>query len=173
MWDASKCNLCGDCLVNCRYVDYDKDKAAAEIKLLMEGKEAEILSKCTTCIACNDYCPTGADPSNLIFSMQEQIGTSPIVAVGKPALEVLSKSLEGEGDPRQLIPGDPDKPVLSLDSFQFEQFPEGTLDSQLFKGMTVVRGNEYASLAGYVHMGGESFVKKYGQGVLDKLARTP
>jgi len=27
MWDASKCNLCGDCLVKCLYVDYDKDKA--------------------------------------------------------------------------------------------------------------------------------------------------
>jgi Fe-S oxidoreductase len=170
MWDASKCNLCGDCLVSCRYVDYDKDKAVAEIKLLMEGKDAEILSKCTTCIACNDYCPTGADPSNLIFSMQENIGTSPIVVVGKPALEELAKSLEGCGDPRQLIPGDPDKPVLSFDSFQFEQFPEGTLDSQLFKGMTVVRGGEYMSLAGCVHMGGESFVKKYGQGVLNKLA---
>jgi len=170
MWDTSKCNLCGDCLVNCRYVNYDKDKAAAEIKLLMEGKDAEILSKCTTCIACNDYCPTGADPSNLIFNMQEKIGTSPIVVVGKPALEELAKSLEGHVDPRQLIPGDPDKPALSFDSFQFEQFPEGTLDSQLFKGMTVVRGGEYMSLAGCVHMGGESFVKKHGQGVLDKLA---
>ena len=170
MWDASKCNLCGDCLVNCHYVDYDKDKAVAEIKLLMEGKDAEILSKCTTCIACSDFCPTGADPSNLIFSMQEKIGTSPIVAVGKPALEELAKGLEGRGDPRQLIPGDPDKPALSFDAFQFEQFPEGTLDSQLFKGMTVVRGGEYMSLAGCVHMGGESFVKKYGQGVLDKLA---
>src|SRR4030043_95180 len=169
MWDASKCNLCGDCLVKCRYVDYDKDKAVAEIKLLMEGKEADILSKCTTCIACIDYCPTGADPSNLIFQMQEKIGTSPIVVVGKPAREALAKELEGSGDSGQVIPGDPDKPALSFDSFQFAQFPEGTLDSQLFKGMTVVRGNEYASLAGYVHMGGESFVKKYGQGVLDRL----
>jgi Fe-S oxidoreductase len=171
MWDASKCNLCGECLVNCRYVDYDKDKAVAEIKLLMEGKDAEILSKCTTCIACDDYCPTGAEPSDLIFSMQEKIGTCPIVAVGKPALEELAKGLEGHGDPGQLIPGNSDKPVLSFDSFQFEQFPEGTLDSQLFKGMTVVRGGEYMSLAGCVHMGGESFVKRYGQGVLDKLAR--
>jgi Fe-S oxidoreductase len=170
MWDASKCNLCGDCLVKCRYVDYDKDKAVAEIKLLMEGKDAEILNKCTTCMACIDYCPTGADPANLIFQMQEKIGTSPIVVVGKPAREVLARALEGSGDPGQLIPGDPDKPVLSFDSFQFAQLPEGTLDSQLFKGMTVVRGNEYASLAGYVHMGGESFVKKYGQGVLNRLA---
>jgi Fe-S oxidoreductase len=170
MWDTSKCNLCGDCLVNCRYVDYDKDRAVAEIKLLIEGKDAEILSKCTTCVACNDYCPTGADPSNLIFRMQEKIGTCPIAVVNRPVLEALTKALEGRGGPRQLIPGDPDKPVLSLDSFQFEQFPEGTFDSQLFRGMTVLRGDEYTSIVGYVHMGGESFVEKYGQQVLDKLA---
>jgi len=69
-----------------------------------------------------------------------------------------------------VIPGDPDKPVLSFDSFRFEQFPEGTLDSQLFNGMTVVRGYEYANLAGNVHTGGESLVGKYGQRVLDNLA---
>ena len=171
MWDASKCNLCGDCLVNCRYVDYDRDRAIAEIKLLIEGKDAEILSKCTTCIACNDYCPTGADPSNLIFQMQEKIGTSSIVVVGKPAREALARALEGNGNSGQVIPGDPDKPALSFDSFQFDQFPEGTLDSQLFKGMTVIRGYEYANLAGNVHMGGESFVKKYGQRILDNLAK--
>jgi len=170
MWDASKCNLCGDCLVKCRYVDYDKDKAVAEIKLLIEGRDAEILNKCITCMACMDYCPTGADPSNLIFQMQEKIGTSPIVAAGKPVLEALTKGLEGRGDPSQVIPGDTDKPVLSFDSFQFELFPAGTLDSQLFKGMTVIRGYDYANLAGNVHMGGESFVKRYGQRVLQNLA---
>jgi len=170
MWDASKCDLCGDCLVKCRYVDYEKDRAVAEIKLLMEGKDADILNTCITCMACNDYCPTGADPSDLIFKMQEKIGTCPIVAVGRPALEEMAKGLEGRADPRQLIPGDPDKPALSFDGFQFEQFPEGTLDSQLFRGMTVVRGGEYMSLAGCVHMGGASFTEKYGRGVIDKLA---
>src|SRR4030042_2783108 len=112
MWDASKCNLCGDCLVNCRYVDYDKDRAVAEIKLLMEGKDAEILGKCTTCVACNDYCPTGADPSDLIFKMQERIGTSPMVVVGKLAREVIARAFEKGEDPVQLIRGDPDKPAL-------------------------------------------------------------
>jgi len=171
MWDASKCNLCGDCLIRCRYVDYDKDKAVVEIKLLMEGEEADILNKCTTCLACIDYCSTGADPADLIFQMQEKIGRSPIVAVGKPVIEALAKALEDSGETGQIIPGDPDKPVLSFDSFQFEQFPEGTLDSQLFKGMTVIRGHEYANLAGNIHMGGESFVKKYGQRILDNLAK--
>ena len=171
MWDASKCNLCGDCLVKCRYVNYDRDKAIAEIELLMEGKDAEILAKCTTCIACRDYCPTGADPSDLIFKMQEKIGTSPIVAVGKLARETVVRAFEKGEDPAQVIPGDPDKPALSLDSFRSENFPEGTFDSQLFKGMTIVRGGQYASLVGYVHMGGASLVGKYGQRVLDNLAR--
>jgi len=171
MWDASKCNLCGDCLVKCRYVDYDKDRAVAEIELLMKGKDAEILNRCTTCMACMDYCPIGADPSDLIFKMQETIGTSPIVIVHKPAREMLVRAFEEGEDPEQLIPGDPGKPVLSFDAFRFDNFPEGTLDSQLFKGMTVVRGGQYASLAGYVHMGGATFVEKYGQRVIDNLAK--
>jgi len=170
MWDASKCNLCGDCLVNCRDVHYDRDKAIAEIKLLMEGKDAEILNKCTTCMACSSYCPTGADPADLIFKMQEKIGTSPIVVVGKPARDAVVRAFEKGEDPVQLTTGDPDKPALSLDSFRFDNFSEGTFDSQLFKGMTIVRGGQYASLVGYVHMGGASLVEEYGQRVLDNLA---
>ena len=42
MWDASKCDFCGDCLVECRYAGYDRDKAVKEIKLLVEGKEPRI-----------------------------------------------------------------------------------------------------------------------------------
>jgi Fe-S oxidoreductase len=102
--------------------------------------------------------------------MQEKIGTCPVVVAGAPALDAIRKGLEGEHDPVELIPGDPDKPVLSFDGFQYKDFPEGTIDSQLFKGLTVVRGGEYMSLVGCVHMGGQSFVDKYAQKVIDKLA---
>ena len=171
MWDASKCDLCGDCLAECRYVDYDKDRAASEIKLLMEGRAADILDSCITCIACNDHCPTGADPSNLIFKMQEQMGTSPISVNFQPLLAGMANGLDAADGDRQTIEGDPDRPVLSLDSFQFGQFPEGTLESRLFKGMTVVRGTGYMSLVGCVHMGGESFAEKYAARVIDRLAQ--
>lgn len=170
MWNPSRCDLCGECLVNCPYVDYDRERAVSEIKLLMEGKEADILRQCITCIACNDYCPTGADPSNLIFKMQEKTGASPIVAAAAPLLDHIARGLEGRAGPGALIPGDPEKPVLSLDGFEFRQIPEGTLDSVLFKGMTVVTGGEYMSLVGCVHMGGESFADKYAQRVIDNLA---
>jgi hypothetical protein len=36
--------------------------------------------------------------------------------------------------------------------------------------MTVVRGQEYMSLTGCVHMGGQSFVEKYAGRVIGKLA---
>ena len=171
MWNASKCDLCGDCLVKCRYVNYDKDKAVSEIKLLMEGKAADILNNCITCNACLENCPTGADPANLIFKMQEKIGTSPIVINGKPNLDAVTQAFEGGNGDSQLIEGDPDKPVLSFDSFQFSQFPEGTIESRMFKGMTVVRGRKYASLVGMVHMGGESFAARYGRKVIEGLAK--
>lgn len=171
MWDASKCDFCGNCLVECRYVDYDKDRAVNEIKCLMDGKEADILNSCITCNACFDICPTGADPANLIFKMQEKIGKSPIVENYKALREGLDKILEqGDGD-TQIIEGEPDRPVLSFDSFAFNQFPDGTIHSRMFKGMTIVRGTEYMSLVGMVHMGGESFVEKYAQKVIDCLAK--
>jgi Fe-S oxidoreductase len=170
MWDASKCDFCGDCLVKCRYVDYDKDKAVSEIRLLMEGKAADILNSCITCNTCFDNCPTGADPANLIFKMQEKIGTSRIAVNGKAWIEGVPRAFEGGNGDSELIEGDPDKPVLSFDSFQYNQFPEGTIESKMFKGMTVVRGRKYASLVGMVHMGGESLAEKYGQQVIDGLA---
>jgi coenzyme F420-reducing hydrogenase beta subunit len=49
MWDGEKCDFCGDCLVRCQYVDYDKDKAVQQIKELMDGKPAEIIKDCVTC----------------------------------------------------------------------------------------------------------------------------
>ncbi len=170
MWDASKCDLCGDCLVSCRFVDYDKEKAVADLKLLMEGKEADILKTCITCLACNDHCPTGADPANLIFKVMEKTGASPVVTTMKAFLDMMIDGLEGRRGSGEVIPGDPDKPALSFDSFEFSQFPEGTLDSALFKGLTIVRGPEYMSLVGCVHMGGESLAEKYARDVIGRLA---
>jgi Fe-S oxidoreductase len=169
MWDTSKCDFCGDCLVKCRYVDYDKDKAVSEIKLLMEGKAADILDKCITCNACFQYCPTGADPANLIYKMQEKFG-SPISVSFKPFIDSVIKTFEHGSKDVQVIEGEPDKPALSFDSFPFTQFPDGTLESRLFKGMTVVRGRKYVSLVGMAHMGGASLAERYGRKVIDAFA---
>jgi Fe-S oxidoreductase len=169
MWDSSKCDLCGDCLVKCRYVDYDRDRAAAEIRLLMEGRAAEILDRCITCNACVQYCPTGADPASLIYGMQEE-HMSPLYGGFKPFTDSVKKTFEKGSRDVQLIEGDPGRPALSFDSFQLAQFPEGTLESRMFRGMTVVRGRKYASLVGMAHMGGASLAERYGRQVIDAFA---
>ena len=170
MWDVSKCDLCGDCLVKCRYVDYDKGKTVNEIKLLMEGKAADILDRCITCNACFQYCPTGADPADLINKMQEKMGISSIVLGFKPFIDSVIQSFEDGSGGGHIIEGEPGKPVLCFDSFVFKQFPEGTLESRMFRGMTIVRGKRYASLVGMAHMGGASLAEKYGQKVIEGLA---
>ena len=44
------------------------------------------------------------------------------------------------------------------------------MDSQLFEGMSVLRGSQYASLVGLVHFGGGSLAEKCAQKVIDRLA---
>jgi Fe-S oxidoreductase len=139
------------------------------MKLLMEGKAADILEGCITCNACFQYCPTGADPANLIYKMQEKFG-SPVSVSFKPFVDAVIKTFEHGSRDVQVIEGDPDKPALSFDSFPFTQFPEGTLESSMFKGMTVVRGRKYVSLVGMAHMGGESLAQRYGRNVIDAFA---
>jgi ferredoxin len=72
-----KCDFCGDCLAPCAYVDYDKGRAASEIRNLIDGKEAPILSRCITCYACNEYCPQEARPFDLVLDRMEEYHSFP------------------------------------------------------------------------------------------------
>jgi len=161
MWDASKCNLCGDCLVKCPYVDYDRDKAVAQIKLLIEDKKAEILDKCLTCFACNEYCPTGADPFDLVVKMKEKTGVS---AAGVEGFSHWINNI-----PNELVPGEPDRPILSLCVME-SAYPEGAFDGQIFKGMPVVKGRDYFGWFGYLHFFKESLVMENAQRFVDIMA---
>ncbi|MDD5288162.1 MAG: heterodisulfide reductase-related iron-sulfur binding cluster [Dehalococcoidales bacterium] len=160
MWDATKCNLCGDCLVKCQYVNYDKSKAIAEIKALMEGMETDIAYKCVTCCACRQYCPTQADPLNLIMKAVEKAGTFPT-----DEKELMARTFEV---PSQLIAGDADKPTISLCTME-RYIPASALAGQLFNGMTVVKGGDYYCLIGWEHSGKESLIEKYAQRFINNL----
>jgi Fe-S oxidoreductase len=163
MWDVSKCDLCGDCLKKCLYIDYDQDKAVSEIRALMEGKETEILHKCITCCACREYCPTGADPYDLILKAQEKFDAFPIAKKDAALMDLAFEV------PSEVAPGDPDKPVLSLCMME-RLIPDGALDGQLFEGLTKIKGGDYFCLIGYVHVGKESPLEKGAQRFIDNLA---
>jgi Fe-S oxidoreductase len=163
MWYQEKCDLCGDCLVRCQYVDYDKEKAVEQIKELMEGKPAEVLEQCITCCACNEYCPMGANPFDLINRLQEVHGSLPIPEKTKKFMD------SGTTVPSERIQGDKTKPALSLCAMEWA-LPDDAAGGRMFEGMTVVKGGEYFCYLGYVHIGMDSPLEKNAQRFIDKLA---
>jgi Fe-S oxidoreductase len=163
MWYLEKCDFCGDCLVRCQYVDYDKDEAIKQIKELVAGKSAAILKECITCCACNEYCPNGANPFDLINRLQEVHHSLPIP-------EKTRKFMDAGGTmPSALIRGDDSKPALSL--CVMEPFiPADAVEGQMFEGMTVAKGGGYFCYLGYVHIGMDSPLADHAQDFVDELA---
>jgi len=161
MWDPAKCNLCGDCLTRCQYTTYSKEEAVADIKLLMESRPAGILHKCVTCCACHEYCPTGADPFDLILKMLEKYQAFPVSKEGVSIFSIAPTI------PSKVTEGDAAKPALSLCVMQL---PEGAVDSQMFRGMPLVTGGDYFCYVGYMHAGMESPMAQNVGKFVDNLA---
>jgi Fe-S oxidoreductase len=163
MFDLVKCDRCGDCLVRCQYVDYNRNKAIQEITALIEGQDAEILKECITCMACNEYCAKGANPYDLILQLQEEKGTIPFTA------EQIQRFTAQESFPGYEITGEPDKPALSLCTMK-GRLPEEAVQGQMFDGLTIVDGGKYYCYILHLHLARESYFKKNIQKFIDSLA---
>ena len=164
MFDASKCDKCGDCFMRCQYVDYSLAKAIKEITTLIEGKDADILTECITCMACNEYCQKGANPFDLILQLQEEKG---IVPVPEATIKWFDMAV---AIPNEVNEGDIDKPALSL-CIMLHDYPPGVTESQMFDGLTVIKGGDYYSKIAYLHSGMESTVRENAQKFVDNLVR--
>lgn len=163
MWEAEKCTLCGECLVRCQYVDYDSEKAVSQIRELMAGRPADILRECVTCCACNETCPTGANPFDLINRLQE-------VHQSLPIPEKTRKFMDAGGTmPSQLIKGDPSRPALSL-CVMDPALPPEAVGGRMFDGMTLAKGGDYFCYLGYVHIGMDSPLKEHAKEFIDRLS---
>jgi len=163
MFDRSKCDLCGDCLVQCHYVNYSRDKAIKEIEALIEDRDADILKECITCMGCIEYCESGADPFDLINRQQEKRKS---VSVSEQTMNML-----GNADklPSSFKQGDPKRPILSLcaiDQLISPQFK----GHKMFDGMSVVTGGDYFCHMGLVHIFRGSTVEAKGRQYIDTLA---
>ena len=43
MFKQELCNLCGDCLVDCQWMDVERDQAVEWLKAMMDGRHAPVL----------------------------------------------------------------------------------------------------------------------------------
>ncbi|MDI6797774.1 MAG: (Fe-S)-binding protein [Desulfatibacillaceae bacterium] len=80
--DWSKCNLCGDCLVQCPVMQMDRSAASASVRDLISGVPVEdVFSRCTLCFNCNNYCPKGLRPHELILQRVLENRKKPVTAI--------------------------------------------------------------------------------------------
>ena len=162
MFNPGKCDLCGDCLVLCPYVDYDRDEAVEQFRRLMGGETPPIVGRCVTCVACNQFCEKGANPFDLILERQEETGVLDIPEQNTELFRNLPKA------PSEVIAGEAGKPALSLCSVG-EMLP-GLFDGPLFEGMTVLKGGDYFCSVGWVHLGYGTPVRENAPRVVRNLA---
>jgi len=143
--DFSKC--AGQCLSNCLFVDYDEKQAKSDMAKLIKGEPADILSKCVTCYACNEFCPRGANPWELINAMQQKTG----LYLYPEEAKKTAKGWTTKED--RIIEGDPDKPAISLGGFMDVLPWKDMFRGKLFEGLTLIMGGSYCCRMGATHMG--------------------
>lgn len=162
MFKRKLCDLCGDCLVECQWIDVEHDQAVEWLEAMMEGKHVPVLDKCITCYACNEICPQGANPFDMIAQLQEKHHT--------PVSEETVNSNEAQYIFTHELKDYPQaERVMSICVF-------GKTDANLIEGQLYdlprVGGKPYFCWVLFSHMGGESIQKKHAQEFVDRLAMT-
>lgn len=164
MFIREKCDACGDCLVMCQYTDFGQEEARAQFESLLRGDAPDIVASCVTCVACNQYCPKGANPFDLILERQEQTG---VLNIPEQNTELFRNMPNA---PSTVIQGDPAMPSLSLCSVG--DLVGGLFDGPIFEGMTVLKGGDYFCGVGWIHLGHEAPVRQNAPRVIANLAAT-
>ncbi|MBD3229150.1 MAG: hypothetical protein GF329_13260 [Candidatus Lokiarchaeota archaeon] len=146
-----RCNFCGECLVNCQYIDLNKDQAIEEMRNLVEKGDSFILLECVTCYACNEYCKAGANPFDLIAKLQEINNSLGLSDGGKKMLEKQFEPYEFTLDVKN------EGPLMSQCAFLFDhkEFFEG----KLFENLTLIGGRSVFCNLIYLHTEQYSLIK--------------
>jgi len=162
MFKQDLCDFCGDCFVECQWMEVDRDEAAEWMKTIVEGRHAPALDKCVTCYACNEICPQGANPFDLIAELQEKYRT----LVTEEVVASNEARYAFAGELRDVPQGDR---VMTVCVF-------GKTDAHLIQGelydLPRVGGKPYFCWILFSHMGAESVQKKHAKEFVERLAMT-
>ena len=161
MFKQDRCDLCGDCLVKCQWIEAGKEQAAAWMKAMMNGERTPVVDQCITCYACNEYCPQDAAPFDLIAELQEKYQI-----VSREQIDQTEARFTFSGEMRPVPPADR---LMNICVF-------GKTDGQLMQGrlydLPQIGGKPYFCWILLSHMGAESIQKKHAREYVDRLAAT-
>ncbi|MBU2513945.1 (Fe-S)-binding protein [bacterium] len=162
MYHETKCDQCGDCFVTCQWIEADKDQAVIWINQLRNGDHAEVLDKCITCYACNEYCPNDANPFDLVAELQEKYHTP----ITEDTVSQMEQRYVFSGELKDIPEADR---IMSLCVFS-------RTDAHLIQGelydLPTVAGKPFFCWVMFSHMAGESVQKKHARELVDRLAQT-
>ncbi|MBW1988413.1 MAG: (Fe-S)-binding protein [Deltaproteobacteria bacterium] len=164
MYDPDKCDLCGECLESCTYLDFSLDQAKAAMEALAAGEHPDWLDSCVTCFACTERCKKGADPFALICQRQEESGTyvDPEMFAG---VKAHFSPPEGGFTPPK-VEGD------LLDACTIYNPARESFESRVFESLPMVRGRHYFCNVLYMHMGNLSVVRQGLSRFVGRLSAT-
>jgi len=162
-FNLAKCDYCGDCFDLCKYTNYDKKGAADQMRRLVQGEPAEVVTECVTCAACNSYCEKGANPFDLLLHYQEKFGVYKTTDSYYHLIEIIDQS------PGEIIQGEKGRPVINI--CVVDVIPH-LFEGQLFEGCTFLKGGGFESVLGWIHGGKENPLRATLARKVEALAKT-
>jgi Fe-S oxidoreductase len=130
----------------------------------MKGNPSNVVKECVTCAACNEICPQGANPFDLICRTQEETNA---LEVPEAVVEGFALMCKGENEIKRGLPG---KPAIS--SCVVGPGLPRPLAGSLFDDLTHIKGEDYFCHIGWVHLGMMSPLDNGIQSFIGNLAAT-
>ncbi|MHA1296084.1 MAG: heterodisulfide reductase-related iron-sulfur binding cluster [Promethearchaeota archaeon] len=168
MFDPSHCKECEnvDCLMRCQWIEFQSvDEAREEKEKLLKGENSRVLSECVTCFACDEYCPYGSHPFDLITELQEKYNS---LNINPAVLENTIKRFAPHDEVR-FKEIDPSKPVLN--KCAFGKINAERMKGRLFDNLQYVSGLDFFCNLMYHHYGRDSVIRERAPIILENIKK--
>ena len=162
MFKRDLCDLCGDCLTKCPWIESNRDQSIEWIKSMIDGEKTPVLQQCITCFACNEICPQNANPFDLIASLQEKYHT--FIDEGTMASEEAKYAFKHELR---------DYPTADriMTTCVFRKTHDHLIQGEIYD-LPRVDGKPYNCWMLFSHWGAQSIHKKHAAELVTRLAMT-
>ncbi len=162
MFKKDQCELCGECLTECQWMEIEQQQAIKWMKEMAEGQHTPVIDNCVTCYSCNERCPNDARPFDLFAKLQEKY----IDPEKKPGIAAMESKFVFSGELKSIPEADP---VMTTCVFE-------KTDPHLIQGgiydLPRISGKPYFCWILFSHMKAQSIEEKHAQEFVDRLAST-
>ncbi|TFG19886.1 MAG: (Fe-S)-binding protein [Promethearchaeota archaeon] len=132
---------------------------------MINGEDSRVLSECVTCFACDEYCPYGSHPFDLITELQEKYNSHNIAP---KLLESIIKRYKPH-DELRLKQIDLEKPVLNKCAFVKSHAKH--MEGQLFENLQYIAGLDFFCNLLYHHIERDSIIRERTPIIIENIKK--